>query len=113
MQSEAPLVESPSPDSAAPQGKLMAAEQVALAAVDQLLAKSPLSPEKQAAVALNAAVLAITRMGINWGGGVRGRIIKSALDDFKERLQKFLPHPGRVELPTVESRREAERLRSL
>lgn len=96
-----------------PSQALAAPEQVALATVDALLARSPLTPEKQMAVALNAAVLALTRMGINWGGGVRGRIIKAAEKDFAERLQKFLPQPGRIELPTVESRRAAEKLRRL
>lgn len=108
MQSEAPLpAASSSLDSPGLDAKLMSSEQVALTAVDALLARSPLTPEKQMAVALNAAVLALSRMNINWNAG-RGRIIKAACEDLKERLQKFLPQPGRQELPTVESRR-AER----
>jgi len=83
----------PSPPSG-PVEKALTAEQVAQATLDAMLTQSPLTPEKQFAVALNVAVLALARMpGLRMA---RGRYIKAALDDFKSKMQRYLP---RAEAP--------------
>lgn len=60
-----------------------------LAVIDTQLKTSVLTPEQQMAVALNAAVMACSRLpGVS---SVRGKIINAACEEFRKRLQAFLP----------------------
>jgi len=70
-------------------GEKKSPNRVALVTIDALLAESPLTPEEQAAVAINAAVMAISRMPELRES--RGKIINKVSDEFKKRLQKYLP----------------------
>lgn len=67
----------------------MTNERRALIAVDAILKQSPLTPEQQAAVALNASVMAVARTE----GAVksRGSLINAMTKEYRERLQKYLP----------------------
>lgn len=72
-----------------PVEEVRSAEVVAQTTLNALLERSPLTPEKQFAVALNVAVLALARMpGMRMA---RGKYIKAAVEDFKTKLQRYLP----------------------
>lgn len=64
-------------------------QKMALAGVFALLKQSGLSAEAQTAVALNAAVALVAEVpGV---AGQRGKVINAMTEEFRKRLQLYLP----------------------
>lgn len=70
-------------------------ERLTLAVIDTTIQASRLPPAQQVAVLLNASVLAITRMWRATPAGAlppaRGKVINAATEEYRRRLQKYLP----------------------